>query len=490
MTPEFVAPHLQEVLGLVQGVKRVLSGTEATAYRQREIAAGSVILEEGDRNETIFIILDGTVQLSKVREHEIVEVDRLGPGDMVGLVSFWTGEPALVSVVAQTAVSTLCLSRAEFDRLSTTHPELNRLLQPLIIWNLAERYQRIVHLHSHVATLTRDLEKERNQLRDAYDRLEQASNLLVHREKMATLGELVAGIAHEINNPASALLRSIESLGEQLPGVLEREAGDRGVGVRHRLFLLGLTHSVVSTEEQRVRMAALSETYPHLPRTFVRTLSQLGDEGLALVRGALEDSARTGDTGPAEHLLRFFEVGTFIRSMQVSAERIGRLVKSLKSYSRQQSGQYEFVDLRQGIQDTLLIFGNRLRDVSVHLDLADIPKVRCQVGEINQVWTNIILNACDAMHERGVLKIACGREGDSSVWVRIADSGPGIPEELQARIFEPSYTTKTASGTFGLGLGLTIAREIVQKHGGHISVSNSPESGAVFTVVLPIAPAL
>ena len=487
MKPESVDRHLQEVLGLVQAVKHVLSGSEATAYTQREIAAGSVILEEGDRNETVFIILDGTVHLSTVREQEIVELDRLGPGDMVGLMSFWTGEPALVSVVAKTAVSALCLDRAEFDRLSTTHPELNRLLQPLIIRNLAERYQRIVHLHSRVATLTRELERERNQLRDAYDRLEQASNLLIHREKMATLGELVAGIAHEINNPASALLRSTENLAEQLPTVLERGARDADAGMRHRLYALGLTHQVIGSEELRARMDMLAARYPHIGRPLLRSLAQLSDEGLGLIQRELEESVRTGTTGPAEHLVRFFEVGTFLRSMRVSAERIGRLVKSLKSYSRQHRGQYESVDLRQGIRDTLMIFGNRLKDVTVQLDLPEIPQVQCQAGEINQVWTNIILNACDAMRERGSLKIACGREGDYSVWVTIADSGPGIPEGMRARVFDSTFTTKTASGDFGLGLGLAIAREIVQKHGGLISVSNAPQGGAVFRIVLPIA---
>jgi two-component system C4-dicarboxylate transport sensor histidine kinase DctB len=92
------------------------------------------------------------------------------------------------------------------------------------------------------------------------------------------------------------------------------------------------------------------------------------------------------------------------------------------------------------------------------------------------------------MQGRGTLRIACGRHGPESVWVRFADSGPGIPEEVRARIFEPSFTTKTASGSFGLGLGLTIANEIVQKHGGSIQVADAPGGGAVFTVTLPLSP--
>jgi signal transduction histidine kinase len=129
---------------------------------------------------------------------------------------------------------------------------------------------------------------------------------------------------------------------------------------------------------------------------------------------------------------------------------------------------------------------NRLKDVKVVLELADLPPVRCRPGEINQVWTNVILNACDAMHDRGTLRVRTEYRGSHRVAITIADSGPGIPEEVLPKIFEPNFTTKTAGGSFGLGLGLAISNEIVRKHGGEIGFHNAPEGGAVCTVVLPL----
>jgi len=480
---------MKELVGLIAAIKQVLSESEAWASAQRAFRPSELILREAEENDLIFIILEGSVELTKRQDEDtVVSVDTLHTGDLVGLLSFWTGEPALVSAVAATPVSALCLRRAEFDRLSTTHPELNRLLQPLIIRNLAGRYQRIVHLHLHVASLTRELERERNQLREALERLEHAGNRLIHQEKMAALGQLIAAIAHEINNPASALLRSVESLAEILPSLLKREGAGQGPAIGLDLLRLGLDQASITSEDQRQRMDALAATYPHLGRPVLRTLSRMGAEGQDRLRPVLDESLKAQDARPVERLVPFYEAGIFVRSMQVSAERIGRLLRSLKSYSRQETGQFETVDLRQGIQETLLIFGNRLKDVSVELDLREIPRVCCYVGEINQVWTNIIVNACDAMQGRGTLRIGCGQKEPGRVWVRISDSGPGIPEELRERIFEPSYTTKTASGSFGLGLGLTIANEIVQKHGGTIQVGNTPGGGAVFTVTLPLSP--
>jgi signal transduction histidine kinase len=161
------------------------------------------------------------------------------------------------------------------------------------------------------------------------------------------------------------------------------------------------------------------------------------------------------------------------------------MVRSLRSYSKQNHGDLELIDIRQGLEDTLLILGNKLKNFDFHINMRDIPKVKCHSGEINQVWTNLIINATDAMEESGILKIECGFDL-GYVWVKISDSGPGIKPELIEEIFKPNYTTKTASGSFGLGLGLTISNEIVQKHGGKIEVENIPGGGARFTVFLPV----
>jgi signal transduction histidine kinase len=232
-------------------------------------------------------------------------------------------------------------------------------------------------------------------------------------------------------------------------------------------------------------MESLARAYPHIQRSDVRILSQLPDDGIAALTPALKDSSSRAKDRLAA-LLRWFEIGLFLRNIQVSGNRISNIVQSLRGYSRESKAEIEEVDIGGGIQDTLLMVANRLKSVTVRLDLAELPPVRCHPGEINQVWTNIILNACDAMHDRGTLKVKTMRKGKDEVAVTIADTGPGIPADILPKVFEPNFTTKTASGSFGLGLGLAISNEIVHKHGGSISFHNAPEGGAVCTVVLPL----
>ncbi|MEX0681170.1 MAG: ATP-binding protein [Balneolales bacterium] len=126
-----------------------------------------------------------------------------------------------------------------------------------------------------------------------------------------------------------------------------------------------------------------------------------------------------------------------------------------------------------------------MRKVNVYLHFSDIPAVNVISGEINQVWTNIIINACDAMQDHGEMVISCDHD-DRYVRISIRDSGPGITPSLLEKIFKPNFTTKNKNSSFGLGLGLAISQQIVQKHGGRITIGNVDSGGAEFTVYLPI----
>jgi signal transduction histidine kinase len=482
-----INPELNELLNTVESIKNILSESETFNYSRRYFRRGDTIVQEDEENDSIHIILDGLVILTKTYDYEtVIQVDNLEPGDLVGLLSFWTGETVFVTAVAKTPVTTLSLTRHDFDRLSTTHPELNRLLQPILINNFAKRYRRIISLHLKVATLTRELENERNQLKEAFEKLELTSNRLIHQEKMATLGQLVAGVAHELNNPTSALSRAVDNLIEVLPDLIAYDEDGKKSDNRLELLNYGINKTVIDTEEQRNIMEELGRKYPSLSRSLLRILSQIDKKGLSVIETKLKGIKSEKDFSKIENFVRVFETGSFLKSIRVSSDRISKLVKSLKSYSRSHEGQVEPVDLRQGIEDTLLILGNRLKNYAFHINLPEIPLVKCQIGEINQVWTNIIINACEAMGQSGILKINCGFDEPDSVWVSISDNGPGIKQEIINKIFEPNFTTKTASGSFGLGLGLSISSEIIQKYGGKIIVSNAPEGGAVFKVAFPV----
>lgn len=446
----------------------------------RRFRRGDVIIREGAPNDAIYLILEGRVHLIKLHDGDAsVPVGTLDAGDFVGLISFYSEERAFSSAVARSDVITLRFTHEEFDILPEAQPELAALLQPLIITNLAERYRRIVSLHLEVAALTHEVEAERNRLQEALDELQSTRNRLVHQEKMAILGQLVAGIAHELNNPTSALVRGAENLAGMLPETTDPQPST----IERQLLQMGMARQVISTEEQRHRMQSLQERYAHVKRSDIRILAQIPDEGIKILERALRDMTEEG-RNRLGGLLRWFEIGLFLHNIQVSSGRISDIVKSLRGYSRDSQGEEERADIGQGIRDTLLMIGNRLKDVSVELKLAEVPPVRCRPGEINQVWTNVILNACDAMDDRGTLTISTEAR-EETVVVTIADSGPGIPPDVIERIFEPNFTTKNVSGSFGLGLGLAISHEIVHKYGGTITLHNSPKGGAVCTVILP-----
>jgi signal transduction histidine kinase len=181
-----------------------------------------------------------------------------------------------------------------------------------------------------------------------------------------------------------------------------------------------------------------------------------------------------------------FTAYTLLQEIGHGTERIAEIVKALKGYSYMDQAPVQAVDVREGLNDTLVMLSSKLREgIKVDLDFADdLPRIQGYGSELNQVWTNLIDNAISAMGSKGVLELKAYQDDDWVV-VEVADNGPGIPSEAQEKIFDPFYTTK-APGE-GTGLGLNISHGIiVEKHAGHIAVNSKP--GATrFTVKLPIA---
>lgn len=466
----------------VKAIMELLPGSELLKRHHQVYEKGEIILRENQDNRRLFVILSGSVKQLKKQNDIDVAIDLQGPGDFMGLLSFTTGQPVFTTAYALTQVEVLRVGQTSLDQIQDSYPEISKVIQGLIFYNLSERYRRVVTLHMEVAQLSRALESERNNLRNTITELEQTRNLLINQEKMATLGELTAGLAHEINNPASALLRSVDYLARVLPEMAEQAGALPDTGLVRTFMEAGLSRELQSTEEQRNKMKVIQAKYPHLNRSTVRDMAELSSEMLQKI----EPYAKYSDKPKSLRLLLdSHQAGVFLGSIKLSTGRIGHLVKSLKSYSRDSRAEPEVADIRLGIQETLMIIGNRLRDIEVSVNLPEIPLVRCYVGELNQVWTNIIINACDAMQDSGKLFINCGTAGEQ-VWITIADNGPGVPDSLKPKIFDSSFTTKTAGGEFGLGIGLAITRSIIQKHSGTISVRDRMGGGAEFIIHLPI----
>ncbi len=268
-------------------------------------------------------------------------------------------------------------------------------------------------LEDRVRERTAQLEEANRELAQAYGELKRAETRLVHSEKMASLGRLVAGVAHEINNPVSFISTSVAPL------------------------------------TRRLQQAA-ARVPPHR-------------------RGALRE---------AEELAGIMARG---------AARTAAIVKDLRSFSRLGEATRKAVDLHEGLEVTLRLLEPRWRErIAVHRDYGSLPLVECDPGQLNQVFMNLLANACDAIAGTGHIWITTRADGDT-VSVAIRDDGAGIPPDVLGRVFDPFFTTKDVGG--GTGLGLAVSHAVVAAHGGRIEVESGPSAGSTFRVTLPIAAA-
>jgi signal transduction histidine kinase len=354
-------------------------------------------------------------------------------------------------------------------------------------------------LEQRVRERTAELEKAKAEIERTLRELGTAQGQLINAEKMASLGMLVAGIAHEVNSPAAAVQGLVDALQDTVKR-LGHCASDLFVaglppGSLRRYFELvdGLlpemtTAALESTLESRQRSKRLKALLAGKADADVAAvmLAELGDLG-ERIAPELPSIAAGSSLAPLAGYLR--EIAFLARSAGTIRTAIGsirRIVGALKRYSRLDEAPLERVDLHAGLDDTLIILSHQLKygeiGINVKRSYGKIPPITAYVGELNQVWTNLIHNAAQAMGNRGELLIETKAE-DGHVQVAIQDSGPGIPAAVLPRIFEPFFTTKNKGE--GTGLGLSICARIIEKHGGTMRVESEP-GRTRFTIRLPI----
>ncbi|MEU8224909.1 ATP-binding protein [Kribbella sp. NPDC048915] len=318
------------------------------------------------------------------------------------------------------------------------------------------------------------------------------------RESLITLGALAAGLAHEINNPAAAAARSVSALDtacDTLLSALRSLAEGAATAAQFSALdelRLELGSSTVAPDpvdlaDHENRIADWLDDHGVERSWFVAPPLAAAGADVAWcerVAAVLDDD---GLGHGLEWVASTLSAATLLGEVKESTRRISELVAAVRSYSQLDRGSIQTIDVTEGIETTLVMLGHKLRDgVEVVREYGDVPRIDAYAGELNQVWTNLIDNAVDAMNGSGTLRISTRTDGDRVV-VAFTDTGPGMPPEVAARAFEPFYTTKDVGK--GTGLGLDIAQRIVaEHHGGTIEVTLRP-GATTFEVRLPRQPA-
>ncbi len=438
----------------------------AAAAHMRAAEPGDVVLEQGQETEGVLCLLEGRLQ-TFVRDGERFEaVDHQRAPTWIGAIATLTEGPFGVRMIAVEPCRLAVIPAAEFRRLALAHPSVHR---------------RVMRQIRPIMTRNAAIEQT--------------------RERLAALGTMAAGLAHELNNPAAAARRSAAELGDALEVI---------GSTLHEFVCAGIERDdagrIATLQEQAVRRAAERDALDALDAADAEEemLSWLADkeipdawrlaEPLALagldrswlseVRGLAGAATPTALAWVAASI----NARRLVGELRESADRMSTLVSAVKTYAYMDRGGLVRADVHEGLETTLTVLAHKLKhtEIAVERDYdRTLPPLTMHGSELNQVWTNLLDNAIDALGDSGTITLRTRRDGDCIV-VDVADTGPGIPPEDRAHVFDPFFTTKGVGR--GTGLGLETARRIVrERHGGSLTFDTSAQ-GTTFHVTLPLEP--
>ena len=433
-----------------------------------EFPGGATVLEEGAPAEVLVVLLSGAVTMSRrvgQDDVETVRTDQVGvyAGAMQAYVADRSGQTYTASVRV--------ISDARFFMLRAED----------FAWMMRTWFPMAIHL-----------------LEGLFLGMRASQHIVGQRQQLLALGALSAGLTHELNNPAAAAVRATSSL------------RDRVTGMRHKLAMLAhdeldprLLELLVDVQEEAVQAVTEAPKLTALQESeHEDSINDWLDEhqvpngwelapifvGAGTTPEFLDKVADGAPPAMLEGALRWLaytlETELLMNEITDSVTRISSLVAAAKQYSNMDRAPHERVDVHAGLKSTLVMLASKLEGIEVVKDFdRSLPPVPIYSGELNQVWTNLIDNAVQAMDGHGTLTVRTSMDGDQ-VRVEIGDTGPGVPERLRQRIFEPFFTTKPVGQGTGLGLDISY-RIVVGRHGGDLTVESRP-GDTRFIVRLPL----
>jgi signal transduction histidine kinase len=435
----------------------------ATAARSFDAEPGDVVAREGDPPPGLMLIFEGAIQVFTMDDERGELVGRNEAPTWMGAIGVLTEGPMGVRMQAETACRIGLIEPDDFRRLIFAHPEIHR---------------RVMRVFGPVMGRVQAIEQ--------------------NRQRLESLGTMAAGLAHELNNPAAAARRAAAQMIEALDTVNDSYGRfvEARIGFEQAVELMKLHEEAVAARAARGTFAALDaadaeedlrdrleEIGVPEPWTLAEPLAGacLDPGWLARVQAAAGEST----PGVLRWIAATLTAHELAEELHESTERMSGLVSAVKSYAYMDRGELVEVDLHEGLETTLVVLGHKLKHTGIDVVRdydRDLPKLTVRGSELNQVWTNLLDNAIDALCESGTITVATRRNGDCAI-VDISDDGPGIPEEIRDHVFDSFFTTKRIGA--GTGLGLATARLIVvDRHAGSLSLDSEP-GRTTFHVSLP-----
>ncbi len=421
------------------------------------LGAGDLLFAEGQTGGHAYVIASGELEVLKKSERRETLLALRVSGDVIGEMALLREEPRMASVRARSDSELLAIPKAALDELLDTSPSAGRAMFTTLL-----------------------------------DRWQETNDQLRHNERMAQLGTLTAGVAHELNNPAAAVKRSAGLLADAIQEfrvaiAAEDFAADdvKAIGevaAASRAVELSAMERTDREDEIEIWLdeRGIAEPWKCAP---VVVDAGVGSEALA----AMENEIGSDKMAAAVDLLvATSTVHRLVSDIGEGASRLSDIVGALKGYSYLDQAPVQEVDVIKGIEDTVLLLGHKLRGVDVRRDFAEgVPTITAFGSELNQVWTNLLDNAADAVEgsDAPMISLRAWGEEDELV-IEVEDNGDGIPEDIQDQIFDSFFTTKAPGKGTGLGLQIT-HRIVVLDHRGAISVDSEP-GRTTFHVRLPI----
>ncbi len=432
--------------------------------RPYHLEPGELIAEQGEPPQGLQLLLEGEAQALLVDQGRTEPVGRHRAPTWMGAIAVLTGGGLGARMQAETACRMAVVPGEDFRRLAFAQQAIHR---------------RVMRQVAPVMSKVTEMEQS--------------------RERLSSLGTMAAGLAHELNNPAAAARRAAAQLTEALEVIgsamaqfveagVERSEAEQLVHLQQEAFQRGTSASALDAldaadaeDEVLARLEALGIEEPW---RLAEPLAVAGVDEAWLDR--VQELAGPANEAALRWVAATLTAGRLAGELEESTERMSTLVGAVKSYSYMDRGGLVEVDLHEGLETTLTVLAHKLKHTAIEV-VRDydrtLPELTVRGSELNQVWTNLLDNAIDALGERGTITITTRHDGSCAV-VEISDDGPGIPEDLAGRIFDPFFTTKDVGK--GTGLGLATARRIVvDRHDGSLTLDASP-GRTTFRVQLPL----